>query len=316
MNETNDGNQDNTERSILEDLARENLRERKRGRRWGIFFKTIFILYLITVTVILSMEGISKPAGEHTALVSLEGTIARGADVDADMVTEGLRNAFKAEDAKAVILRINSPGGSAVQASRINAEMHRLREKYPDKPLYAVLGDICASGGYYAAVGAERIYADPASIVGSIGVLLNSFGLVEALDKIGVERRLLTAGEHKGFLDPFSPMSEFDREHAREMLDQVHQQFIDTVKADRGEKLSGDPKIFSGLFWSGQEALRLGLVDEFGTAGQVARDVVGAEDIIDYTPKEDLFGRFTRELGVAIAKTLKTSLISDGFRME
>lgn len=305
-----------TERSILEDLARENLRERKRTRRWGIFFKTIFILYLIVVTVMLSMDGISRPAGAHTALVDLEGTIARQSDVDADRIVEGLRKAFKAEEAKAVILRINSPGGSAVQASQINREMHRLREKYPDKPLYAVIGDIGASGGYYAAVGAERIYADPASVVGSIGVLLNSFGLEEAMEKLGVERRLLTAGEHKGFLDPFSPMSDFDRRHAREMLDQVHQQFIETVKADRGGKLSSDPKIFSGLFWSGQEALRLGLVDEFGTAGQVARDVVGAENIIDYTPKEDLFGRFTRELGVGIARVLKTDLVGKGFRVE
>lgn len=316
MNEQNTSDQANTERNILEDLARENLRERKRARRWGIFFKSVFAIYLIAVTIMLSMDGISKPAGEHTALVNMEGTIARDSDVDADRIAEGLRNAFKAEDAKAVILRINSPGGSAVQASQINAEMHRLRDEYPDKPLYAVIGDISASGGYYAAVAADKVYADRASIVGSIGVLLNSFGLVEALEKIGVERRLITAGEHKGFLDPFTPMSEFDRQHAEELLDQVHQQFIDTVKADRGEKLSGDPKIFSGLFWSGQEALRLGLVDEFGSAGSVARDVVGADKIIDYTPKEDLFARFTKQLGVSIANTLRTGLVLDRFRME
>lgn len=316
MSTEQNANQSDTARSVLEDLARENLQERKRMRRWGIFFKSVFIIYLITVTVMLSMDNISRPVGTHTALVSLEGTIARSADVDADRIAEGLRNAFKAESSKAVILRINSPGGSAVQSEMINKEMHRLREKYPDKPLYAVVGDICASGGYYAAVAADRIYANPASIVGSIGVLLNSFGLVEALDKLGVERRLFTAGEHKAFLDPFSPMSDFDRQHTRKMLDQVHQQFIDTVKADRGDKLSPDPKIFSGLFWSGQEALRLGLVDEFGSAGYVAREVVGAEDIVDYTPKEDLFGRFTRELGVAIANTLKTDLIGSGFRME
>lgn len=316
MSDEHTTDQSNMERSVLEDLTRETLRERKRARRWGIFFKSVFLLYLIVVTVMLNADGISTPTGAHTALVNMEGTIARSADVDADLIAEGLRNAFKAEDSKAVILRINSPGGSAVQASQINAEMHRLREKYPDKPLYVVVGDVCASGGYYAAVAADRIYADPASIVGSIGVLLNSFGLVKAMDKIGVERRLLTAGEHKGILDPFSPMSDFDRQHAKEMLDQVHQQFINTVKADRGEKLSPDPKIFSGLFWSGEEALRLGLVDEFGTVGQVARDVVGAETVVDYTPKEDLLGRFTKQLGVSIADTLKIGLVSDGFRME
>lgn len=311
MNDQTSTEQESTERSILEDLARENLRERRRIRRWGIFFKLFFAVYLIVVTVILTVDNIPAPAGEHTALVELEGTIARSADVDADIIAQGLRNAFKAEDSKAVILRINSPGGSPVQAGLINTEMHRLREKYPDKPLYVVIGDMCASGGYYAAVAADRIFADQASIVGSIGVLMNSFGLTEAMEKLGVERRLYTAGEHKAFLDPFSPVKPSERQHVDTLLDQVHQQFIDTVRADRGERLAPDPEIFSGLFWTGQEALRLGLVDEFGSAGSVARDVVGAEKIVNYTPKEDLLGRVTRQLGVTIANTLKSSLIWD-----
>lgn len=316
MTEQNSGGRESSDRDVLEDLARESLTERRRARRWGIFFKSLFAAYLIVVTVMVAMDGISRPAGDHTALVELEGTIARSSDVDADTVTDGLRRAFEAEDSKAVILRVNSPGGSAVQAGQINAEIHRLREKYPDKPLYAVITDMGASGGYYAAVAADAIYADKASIVGSIGVLLNSFGLVEAMEKLGVERRLITAGEHKAMLDPFLPLKPFEKEHAEKLLDQVHEQFIHTVRADRGEKLSTDPDIFSGLFWTGEEALRLGLVDEFGSAGSVARDVVGAENIIDYTPREDLIGRVSRELGVAIAETLKTSLIWDRIRIQ
>jgi len=311
MNEQTSSDQASTERSILEDLARENLKERRRIRRWGIFFKLFFAVYLIVVTVMLSMDNIQAPAGKHTALVELDGTIARGADVDADVIATGLRKAFEAEASRAVILRINSPGGSPVQAGLINQEMHRLRDKYPEKPLYVVIGDMCASGGYYAAVAGDRIYADQASIVGSIGVLMSSFGLTEAMKELGVERRLYTAGEHKAFLDPFSPVKPAERRHVQEMLDQVHQQFIDTVRADRGDKLAPDPKIFSGLFWSGQEALRLGLVDEFGSAGTVAREVVGAERIVDYTPKEDLLGRVTKQLGVTIANTLKSSLVRE-----
>lgn len=316
MNDQTSSDQESTERSILEDLARENLKERRRARRWGIFFKTFFAVYLVVVTVMITMDNLPTPTAAHTALVELEGTIARGSDVDADDVAEGLRNAFKAENSKAVILRINSPGGSPVQAGLINTEMHRLREQYPDKPLYVVIGDMCASGGYYAAVAADRIYADRASVVGSIGVLMNSFGLVEAMEKLGVERRLYTAGEHKGFLDPFSPVKPAERRHVDELLDQIHQQFIDTVRADRGERLSPDPEIFSGLFWTGQEALRLGLVDEFGSAGSVARDVVGAEKIVDYTPKEDFLGRVTRQLGVSIANTLKSSFLWDRIQLQ
>lgn len=316
MNDQPSSDQESTDRSILEDLARENLKERRRARRWGIFFKTFFALYLVFVTAAIFTDVVPKPAGEHTALVDLEGTIARNSDVDADAVARGLRSAFEARDSKAVILRINSPGGSPVQAGLINTEMHRLREKYPDKPLYVVITDMCASGGYYAAVAADRIFADQASIVGSIGVLMNSFGLVDAIEKLGVERRLYTAGEHKAFLDPFTPVKPAERRHVDELLDQVHQQFIDTVRADRGDRLSPDPEIFSGLFWTGQEALRLGLVDEFGSAGSVARDVVGAENIVDYTPKEDLLGRVTKQLGVSIANTLKSNLIWDRVRLQ
>jgi protease IV len=315
MNDQTSSDRESTERSVLEDLVQETLKERRRSRRWGIFFKLFFAAYLIVVTLMLAVDNIAKPAGEHTALVELEGTIARNSDVDADIIATGLRNAFKAEDSKAVILRINSPGGSPVQAGLINTEMHRLREEYPDKPLYVVITDICASGGYYAAVAADRIYADPASIVGSIGVLMNGFGLVEAIEKLGVERRLYTAGENKAILDPFLPVRPSDRQHVDELLEQVHEQFINTVRNDRGERLSPDPEIFSGLYWTGQEALRLGLVDEFGSAGSVARDVVGAEKIVDYTPQDDFLSRVTKQIGVSIANTLKASLLRDRFEI-
>ena len=316
MNDQKPGDEGSIERDILTDLAREALRERRRSRRWGIFFKSAFGLYLILVTVMIAGNGIPTPTGPHTAMVDLEGTISADSQANADTIIEGLRDAFKAEDSKAVILRINSPGGSPVQASEINAEIHRLREKYPDKPLYAVVTDMCASGGYYVAVAADRIYANRASIVGSIGVLMNGFGFVDAMNKLGIQRRLFTAGKHKGLLDPFSPLKPFDKEYAEKLLDQVHQQFVDTVKADRGERLSDNPDIFSGLFWTGQEALRLGLIDEFGSVGSVARDVVGADTIIDYTPHQNLFGRVTRQLGVSIANSLKSSLLSDRFELQ
>lgn len=308
MSEPSSPEQPSPDRQILEDLARDNLKERRRGRRWGIFFKLFFAAYLIVVTSFLVLDSVPSTVGEHTALVDLEGTIAREADVDADRIVQGLRDAFEAQGSQAVILRINSPGGSPVQSRLINVEMHRLRDQYPDKPLYVVITDMGASGGYYVAVAGERIYADPASIVGSIGVLMNGFGLQDAMQKLGVERRLYTAGEHKAFLDPFSPVKPDERRHIDQLLDQVHQQFIDTVRADRGERLSPDPEIFSGLFWTGQEALRLGLVDEFGSAGSVAREVVGAPKIVNYTPRDDLLGRITRELGVAIAETLGARL--------
>ncbi|MGA8259223.1 MAG: signal peptide peptidase SppA [Arenicellales bacterium] len=316
MNDQKSGGKESVERDILADLAREALRERRRSRRWGIFFKSVFGLYLIAVTVLIAGNGIPTPTGPHTALVDLEGTIEPNSQASADTIIEGLRDAFKAESSKAVILRINSPGGSPVQASEINSEIHRLREKYPDKPVYAVVTDMCASGGYYVAVAADRIYANRSSIVGSIGVLMNGFGFVDAMNKLGIQRRLFTAGKHKGLLDPFSPLKPFDKEYAEKLLDQVHQQFVDTVKADRGERLSDNPDIFSGLFWTGQEALRLGLIDEYGSVGSVARDVVGADTIVDYTPHQNLFGRVTRKLGVSIANSLRSSLLSNRFELQ
>jgi protease-4 len=239
----------------------------------------------------------------HTALVDMEGVISPAQGVDADTVVEGLRDAFKDKNTKAVILRINSPGGSPVQSSYIQKEIVRLKKKYEDIPLYAVVSDICASGGYYVASAADRIYVNESSILGSIGVLMNGFGFTGAMDELGIERRLMTAGEHKGILDPFSPMSEFDRAHAQELLEELHRNFIDVVKQGRGERLSESEELFSGLFWSGPQAIELGLADEIGSAGYVAREVVGEERIVDFTQEDDPLERLADRLGAAAAST-------------
>jgi protease-4 len=195
-----------------------------------------------------------------------------------------------------------------VQSSYINREIRRLRAEYPDIPLYAVVEDMCASGGYFVAAAADKIFVNESSVVGSIGVLSSSFGFVDTLEKLGVERRLQTAGEHKGFLDPFSPRSDYEQAHLQKLLDQIHDQFIAAVREGRGDKLADNPELFSGLFWTGEESIRLGLADEIASAGQVARDVIGAEDIVDFTPKEDVFERLAKQLGAGAAKVLSTAL--------
>jgi protease-4 len=225
-------------------------------------------------------------------------------EASADNVITGLRNAFENEHTKGVIIRINSPGGTPVQAGYINDEILRLKEKYPDTPVYAVVRDVAASGGYYVAVAADEIYVDKASIVGSIGVLMNGFGFVDGMEKLGVERRLFTAGEHKGIMDPFSPMKEYDRAHAQTLLDRMHQQFIDAVKKGRGDRLQPNDKIFSGLYWTGEESIELGLADGLGSASYVARELIKEKEIVDYTPAEDLLERFARRMGASAGETL------------
>ena len=243
-------------------------------------------------------------ADPHTAMVDIQGIIAADAEANADTVITGIREAFEAETAKGLILRLNTPGGSPVQAGLINDEIKRLRAERPDFPVYAVVQDVCASGGYYIAVAADEIYADKASIVGSIGVRMDSFGLTGLIDKIGVERRSLTAGEHKAFLDPFLPMQQEDIEHAKQMLDTIHQQFINIVKEGRGDKLANNDDLFSGLFWSGEQAIDLGLIDGFAGTGKVARELVGAEDVIDYTPRPNYLDQFAGRLGASIANLM------------
>jgi protease-4 len=297
------------ERDALERLARAALDEQRRARHWGIFFKVLTFVYLFAL-LFIGLGWIGREAqlsGRHTALVSLDGVIAADADASAERINQGLKDAFEDSNTAGVILRINSPGGSPVQASQINHEMRRLRERHPKVPLYVVVEDICASGGYYVAVAGDRIYVDPSSIVGSIGVLMNGFGFTGTMQKLGVERRLLTAGENKGFLDPFSPVNEKERAYAQTMLDEIHQQFIDIVRKGRGERLKETPEMFSGLVWTGDKSIQLGLADAVGSVDYVAREVIKAERVVEYTPAHNLFERFAHKLGASMANTLLRS---------
>ena len=300
------------ERDLLERLAFGALTEQRRARRWGIFFKLFFAAYLVLILVMSQSDSWSGKGltTNHTALVEMEGVISADSLANADNVISGLRAAFENKSTQGIILRVNSPGGSPVQAGYINDEIKRLRAKYPKTPLYAVIGDMCASGCYYVVAAADKIYADKASIVGSIGVLMNGFGFVDTMKKVGVERRLMTAGEHKGFLDPFGPVKPAEAKLAQQMLDEIHQQFIETVRQGRGKALKETKDMFSGLFWTGEDAIKMGLVDSLGSASYVAREVIGAEDIVDYTYRENVFDRFARRLGTATAQILSTDLLS------
>ena len=306
-------NEPEFERTLASQVAREFLQEQRRARRWGIFFKSLLALYLLLFLVAYVADGDGMgPAGlpgqMHTALIDIDGVIAADTEANADFIVSGLRAAYENSRTAGIILRINSPGGSPVQAGYVNDEIRRLRKKHPEIPVYAVISDICASGGYYIASAADRIYADKASIVGSIGVIMAGFGFVEAIDKLGIERRVRHAGESKDFMDPFAPLREDDARHADQLLADVYRQFIDVVKDGRGKRLKDDPRIFSGLVWTGEQSLELGLVDGLGSAGFVAREVIGAEDILDFTRRENYLDRFARRLGSAMAEGVYSAL--------
>jgi protease-4 len=304
------------EKQVLEKLAFSSVQEQRRARRWSILFKSLTFLYLFILLFIglgwFSDNGVAI-SGKHTALVELRGEISANSISSADNINTGLQNAFKDKKTQGVILRINSPGGSPVQAGYINEEIRRLRTEYPNIPLYAVIEDICASGGYYVAVAADKIYVDKASIVGSIGVLMNGFGYTGAMEKLGIERRLLTAGENKGFLDPFSPLNPQQEKYAKEMLEDVHQQFIQVVQQGRGKRLKNSPEIFSGIVWTGQKSIELGLADALGGAEYVAREIIKAEDIVDFTTRESFAERFANRLGSASANALISA--GNGWRL-
>ncbi len=307
------------ERELVTRLAMESIKEQRRARRWGVFFKLSLLLYLVALLVLFYWPDELQPPGaakEHTAVVEVQGLIVDGAKAGADNVVEGLREAFEDKNTKGVIIRINSPGGSAVQAGYIYDEIVRLREKYPDIPLYAVIVDVCASGGYYIASAADKIYADKASVVGSIGVRMDSFGFVDAMKKLGVERRLLTAGEHKGFLDPFLPVREDEVDHIEALLGDIHQQFIDQVRKGRGDRLEENDEIFSGLVWTGEQSLSLGLVDELASTSYVAREVIGAEEMKDFTTKPDYLERLADRFGMALGNSLVSKLGAGSVRLE
>jgi protease-4 len=290
---------------MLGDIARELVRERRSERRWRVFFRLAWLALLagLLLMLLLPVGRQGAPSVAHTAMVEIRGEIALGTDASAEALNESLRHAFESPTAKAVVLRINSPGGSPVQSGLVNDEIRRLKAKH-SKRVYAVVEEMCASGAYYIAVAADEIYVDKASLVGSIGVLIDSFGFTGAMEKLGIERRLLTAGENKGMLDPFSPQNEQHTAYAKAMIDQIHQQFIKTVKDGRGERLKEQPDIFSGLFWNGEEALRLGLADQFGSVDSVARDVIKAEEIIDYTRRDNLAERLARRFGAGVGESL------------
>ena len=300
--------QEGWEKELVNKLAFSAITEQRRSRRWGIFFKLMFLLYFIVLLVVYnsgeSMQTISAHKDKHTALIELNGIISADADANADTFATGLRDALKDKNSMAVIIRANSPGGSPVQADYMYKEILRLRKKYPKKPVYAVVTDVCASACYYIISATEKIYANESSVVGSIGVIADSFGFVGAMEKLGIERRLYTAGAHKGTLDPFSPEKAEDVQHMDSLLKQVHTQFITAVKEGRKDKLKESADMFSGLFWTGLTAKEMGLVDDFASSGTVARDVVGYEDLVDYTPRERLLDRLVDRLGASMANTI------------
>jgi protease IV len=295
------------ERKTLEKVALAAIAEQRAARRWGMVFKSLLMVYLFALLFVgmgWLKHGDYKSPGKHTALVDLIGVIASEGAASADIITSGLQAAFKDGNTQGVILRINSPGGSPVQAGYINDEIKRLRSQYPNIPLYVVVEDICASGGYYVAVAADRIYVDKASIVGSIGVVMDGFGFTGTMEKLGVERRAIAAGENKKFLDPFSPVNPAHKEFAEKMLGDIHQQFVTVVRDGRGKRLKEAPEIFSGLVWVGTKSVELGLADALGSVDSVARDVIKAEDIVDFTPRENIAERVARKFGAAMAETL------------
>ena len=291
------------EREVLEKLVFATIKEQRANRRWSIFYKVALLLlvfFAIASYFEVNLFGGEGDVGRHTALIEIEGDIEAQGSGAASVVIPAMNKAFADEGSVAVVLHINSPGGSPVQAGMIVDEMRRLRQGYPEKPLYVVVDEICASGGYYIASAADKIYVNKASIIGSIGVLMDGFGFTGTMEKLGVERRLITAGANKGFMDPFSPQTDKQKQHAQSMLNEIHQQFIETVRAGRGKRLQETPETFSGSFWTGARAIDMGLADELGSVDSVARDVVKAEDIIDYTQHEGLPERVLKKFGAAV----------------
>ncbi len=308
------------ERDLVQKLAFAAIDEQRRYRRWSFIFKFLILVYLVAVLLLyapIDWDSSAIQNKAHTALIDIDGVIMAKNGVSADDVVASLRKAFKDEQSKGIILRINSPGGSPVQTRYVYNEVNRLREKYKDRNIkvYAVIVDICASGGYYIASVADEIYADQASMIGSIGVLMDNFGFVETMKILGVERRLITAGEHKGLLDPFSPVDDGEVAHMKTLLADIHQQFINDVKKGRGERLKDDPSLFTGLVWSGQQSLDLGLIDGFGSSSYVAREIIGEENIVDYSPSTDLLERFAEKIGATTAQSLVEILGLDRLKL-
>jgi len=300
-----DPNSEHRDWELVSSIAQTSLNEQKKARRWGIFFKILTFVYITFVLVSIFMQNRDTGSGfnfadPHTGVVYVEGVIADGEEASANNIVTGLRRAFESEGSKAVMLIINSPGGSPVQAGYVYDEVKRLRVLYPDKKVYAVIKDLGASGGYYIAAAADEIYADKASLVGSIGVTASSFGFVDLMEKAGVERRNFTSGEHKSFLDPFAPLKENEKQFWESVLQKTHDQFIRVVKEGRGDRLANNGDLFTGLIWNGEQAVELGLIDGLGSPGSVARDIIGHKEFKNYTPRLSPLEEFTKRFGVAV----------------
>lgn len=313
MSENNPG----WEREVLEKLAMAAVTEQRRSRRWGVFFKMLMFVYLIAVGAMAFYpqfeKGFNDNDNDHTAIIDVIGVIAEGEAANAKSIINGLRKALKNKKTKGVILNINSPGGSPVQAEYVFTEIKRLKQKYPDIPIHAVVSDICASGGYYIAAAADNIYVNKASMIGSIGVIMNGFGFVNVMEKLGVDRRLMIAGEHKALMDPFSPVNQDETKHMQTLLDEVHQQFISAVRSGRGDRLVETDEMFSGLVWTGAQGIKLGLADDFGSVDSVARDIFGTKKTLNFTPQERLIDKIAGKLGASFGHALGSAI--NGFIM-
>ncbi len=306
----------NWQQQTIEKLALSGLKEQQTARRWSTFFKGLAFVYLFSLLILgLGLWGDKGASGPHTALIDINGVIEAGGAVTADSVISSLNDAYESAGTKGIIFRINSPGGSPVQAGIINDEIVRQKKLHPKIPVYGVVEDICASGGYYIAAATDKIYVDKASIVGSIGVLMDGYGFTETMKKVGVERRLLTAGENKAMLDPFSPVNPKHQALAQAMLNEVHEQFKTVVRKGRGARLKETPATFSGLFWSGEQSIKIGLADAYGSAEYVAREVIKQEEIVDYTYQETIADRFAKRLGASMAKAIGVDALTKGISL-
>jgi protease IV len=313
------GQKQNWERNVLENVLLASIAEQRKARRWGIFFKSLIFAYLFMIFIVVvepfSPTSIAK-GKVHTAVVNVIGTISEGSDSDADQIIKGLRAAAEDKGTKGIILHMNTPGGTPVQAAYVYDEIKRIKRQKPDLPIYAVVSDMCASGGYYIAAAADKIFVSQASLIGSIGVIMNGFGFVDAMNKLGIERRLLIAGTHKAILDPFSPVSSEEKAHVQTLLNRVHRQFIEAVRQGRGKRLRDDPDIFSGLVWTGGESIELGLADAIGSTDSVARDIIGAEEIVDFTQEEGVIDRLAGRLGTSFGHALLGAVKAAGFSLQ
>jgi protease-4 len=303
------------ERKTLEKVLLASLMEQRRARRWGIFFKLLMLVYFGVALWLAAQpfsEQRSRGVKSHTAIVDVAGMIAAGEKANADSIIEGLRAAADASGAKGIILRMNTPGGSPVQSAYVYEEIRRIKKLKPELPIYAVVADMCTSGGYYIASAADKIFVNQSSIVGSIGVIMDSFGFVEAMNRLGIERRVMTAGEHKAILDPFSPVDPVAQEHIQSVLNAIHKQFIDAVRQGRAGRLREDAsKLYSGLVWTGAEGIELGLVDGLGDVRSVAETVIGAKDMVNYTPEENLWARLASRIGTAFGHVFRSAISAE-----